>query len=302
MALITQILPAVGADSADSGAVTDSVIVDSPAADTFAADTMPADTIRYIMLVPPERPELPAHSQPADDTTGMSWILTALLALFVIVAVRFRTNSKYLGAMFKDAFEVRERGNVFDETVREESFIVLLNLLWCVSVGILLFTFVEWRDSIAKLTGFAGTEALQAPGGELSPDKRALGMGICSVIVLIWQVFMSVAYTTVGNVFGDKIHTWMWLTGYLATTGLSTLIFFPLALLAICYPAESVLILEVALGGVIAAKLIFIWKGFRIFFRDFTSWLLFLYYLCSLEIVPLILLIAACFTVCSIIL
>ena len=91
----------------------------------------------------------------------------------------------------------------------------------------------------------------------------------------------------------------MWVNGYMATTGLSTLIFFPLSLLSIFYPSDAGIILIVALGGFIIAKLIFIWKGFRIFFKEITSWLLFLYYLCSLEIVPLILLFFSTYLLCG---
>lgn len=301
MALTAQILPVdtvmtpvhhVATAAADT-LTPDSVTMDSPV----------ADTVWYIMLDPPASPELPGHVVPETDTTGMSWILTALLALFVIVAIRFRNNSKYLGAMFRDAVEVRERGNVFDETVREESFIVILNVLWCISVGVLLYTLVDWSvtdTSVATLLKRHGFSGL--PPGGFPEAVRPLGMAICTLVVVAWQLLMVTLYTVVGNVFNDTTHTRMWVTGYLATTGLSTLVFFPLSLLAICYPEKITLILWIALGGFIVAKLIFIWKGFRIFFREIASWLLFLYYLCSLEIVPLILLYVSTMMLCATIL
>lgn len=302
MALIAQI-PAAPPATDSVGEVLDTLLADSAGVDSVDVDTVPPDTVWYLMLEPPVTPVLPGHVAPAEDSTGISWILTVLLALFVTVSIRFRSNYKYLGAMFKDAVEVRERGNVFDETVREESFMGLLNVLWCISVGILLYTLVEWGVRTPFILERVAASGLPAdPERILSPSVQPLGMALCAGVTLLWQAMMVGLYTVVGNVFDDKAHTRMWLMGYLATTGLSTLVFFPLALLALCYPGDTHLILIVGLGGLIMAKLVFIWKGFRIFFKEITSWLLFLYYLCSLEIVPLILLFVSCLAVCATIL
>ncbi|MDE6338919.1 MAG: DUF4271 domain-containing protein [Muribaculaceae bacterium] len=52
-------------------------------------------------------------------------------------------------------------------------------------------------------------------------------------------------------------------------------------------------------GGIIGiGKIVFIYKGFRIFFQQLRSWLLFLCYLCSLEIVPLILAYLLAYQIC----
>ena len=45
----------------------------------------------------------------------------------------------------------------------------------------------------------------------------------------------------------------------------------------------------VAAGVFLVAKMLFIFKGARIFLHGFSSIMLFFYYLCSLEIVPLVL-------------
>ncbi|MDE5870106.1 MAG: DUF4271 domain-containing protein, partial [Muribaculaceae bacterium] len=61
-------------------------------------------------------------------------------------------------------------------------------------------------------------------------------------------------------------------------------------------------LLEIAAGVFILGKIMFIYKGFRIFFNQISSWMLFLYYLCSVEIVPLILTYFATLQLCSILL
>lgn len=304
---LTQQIPAP-ADSAPLDSVPadtvarDSASVDSVASDSAAVDTVVHDTVYYILLDPPVAPKLPAApGRPGGLTDGMSWLLLSLAILFVVVAIRFRRNSKYLAAMFRDAVKVRERDNVFDETVREKSFVFLLNVLWCISAGIILYRLLVFTSALPAITAAVQLPPglrLVPPGGYTDAIAPA-GMGICIGLTAVWQLLMVGAYEVVGRVFDDRTHTAMWVNGYLATTGLSTLIFFPLSLLSIFYPGYAGLILSVAACGFLTAKLIFIWKGFRIFFKEITSWFLFLYYLCSLETVPLILLYVASMILCG---
>ncbi len=105
----------------------------------------------------------------------------------------------------------------------------------------------------------------------------------CVYIGAMW-----VCYTVVGKVFSDSLHTWLWVRGYTAGTGLGGAVFFPLALSALAYPQFTTPIVIIAFAMLILVKLIFIIKGFRIFFTESSLWVVFLYYLCSLEIVPLV--------------
>ncbi len=238
-------------------------------ADSLAADTVAHDTSYVLVIEPTPRPELPKHTVDSSRQTGVSWIIGAFLLLFVVVAIRFRNNSKYLGALFRSAIEVRERGNVFDDTVKETSFMVMLNIFWSVCAGIMLYLIAGGRADI--------------PGA-----ASGMGLGIC--LALGYEILMIAAYWIVGNVFSDGLHTRMWVRGYLSATGLTTLVLFPTVLMAICYPSQSRIFLWIGLVAFIIGKIVFIWKGFRIFFTEMSAWVIFLYYLCSLEIVPLILL------------
>ncbi|MDE6811893.1 MAG: DUF4271 domain-containing protein [Muribaculaceae bacterium] len=247
----------------------DSIVSDSVVADSLNAFLPRQDTTCFIMI---ERPDLPAIEPRVELhglSAGLSWIMGGLLLLFVIIAIRFHNNSKYLGALLKSAVEVRERGNVFDDTVRETSFVILLNVMWSLCVGILLFILA---------------------GGNLGGSDAATEMAISVGLTVAYELFLVLAYWIVGNVFSDELHTRMWLRGFLSATGLTTLVLFPAAMMVLCYPANAEIALEIGLGAVILGKIVFIWKGFRIFFSQIGSWVLFLYYLCSLEIVPLVLL------------
>ncbi|MDE6804770.1 MAG: DUF4271 domain-containing protein, partial [Muribaculaceae bacterium] len=113
-----------------------------------------------------------------------------------------------------------------------------------------------------------------------------------------YTLFMMGVLWLTGIIFTDRNRAALWVKGYAAAQGLLSFIFFPLALLCQSYPGEQMTFLYVAGGALVLAKLIFIWKGLRIFFNQFSSWVLFLYYLCSLEIVPLILTYIAAVLLC----
>ena len=252
-------------------AVTDSLpfnVVDSVDLLDSLAATEPEITYGLVMDPPPAPPA--EHFRPSQ--TGISFILVGLFILFLIVALRFRNNYKYAGAIFHSLIETRTRHNVFDDTVRETSLLVFLNLLWCVCVGIIVYCVVNSSEMMT-----------------LTPDTNAKGMCAWMIAAAAYWVFMASAYSGVGWIFSDKVHTQMWVKGYSASQGLMTPALFIISLIAICWPYNEEWVGLAAFLVFILARMILIWKGYRIFFNQISSWVLFLCYLCSLEIVPLIL-------------
>ena len=223
-----------------------------------------------------EAPAPPPPAAPVVSIDGSSWVATVLLLLFCVVALRFRNNYRYIVGLVKDLTEVRERHNMFDDTVRETSLLVLLNMLQ---------------------VGCAGVVLAYGLFGMPSMLQTALCTGAC----LVYTLVMWAAYYIVGNVFSDRLHTRMWVRGFVSSQSMLSLLLLPVALLCICYPANVPVLVWTGFGCLVLAKLVFIWKGFRIFFTQISSWVLFLYYLCSLEIVPLILTAVGALTVCSVI-
>ena len=247
------------------------------AVDTVAADTVPArEKVFGVTLEMPERPTV----ERAVKNDGLSWILGGMFILFFTIGLRFRNNQKYVTSLLRNLVEVRVRQNVFDETVRETSFLILLNLLWSCSAGIILCRL------IAHTVGDNPIWSFGIPALTTSPS---LCMAICMGVMIVYTCFMALCYLMVGSVFSDLVKAKMWLKGFAASQGLLSILYFPLAMLLLFYPEWADILFWTALCTFLLAKIIFIWKGFRIFFTQFSSWVLFLYYLCSLEIVPLIL-------------
>ena len=223
-----------------------------------------------ILLTPPQHPA-PAPLR-SDANNGVSFIIGALFILFLIIALRFRNNFKYVITIFSNLVETRTRGNIFDDTVRETSLIVLLNVLWCVCAGIIGYCVFQFLHP--EMGGF---------------HYRAVGMLLGMAIASVYSLFKWGVYASVGWIFSDRQHSELWVKGFSASQALMAPALFLTALVAICQPNTALEIGFISAGVFIMAKLVFIWKGYRIFFNQFSSWVLFLCYLCSLEIVPLIL-------------
>lgn len=253
-------------------------------ADSVPTDTITADTIQaqWGVVIDSPRPLEPVR----EPDTSMSWVIVVLLLCFVAVSIRFRNNGKYIVSIWKDITEVRERRNIFDETVRETSFMVLLNILWIAEASILLGMLLMVPDSILPVSILP--EGVLP--GESPTDLFTMTVKGALPAVVIYTILMFFGYWVVGNVFSDSVHTRMWVRGYGAMNSLVAVVLFPIVLLALCYPQQVPLMLIIAGILFVFAKILFFYKGFRIFFSQGSSWVLFLYYLCSLEIVPLILL------------
>ena len=279
--MVTEDEPQMMTDSVTSSEVVDTVIRYNWQNYYWQPDTVPADSVEEkeavygVLLTPPPPFEPPRE---VNHSFGMSYVLGGLFLIFIIIGIRFRNTHKYVGALLRDILETRLRHNVFDETVRETSFLMLLNLLWCCSSGVMLYGVIRYL-----LPGEGDSFPYPVAGDE------ALSTALCMGVAVAYSIFMCVSYYVVGNVFSDKDHALLWMKGFAATQGLLAFFYFPLALLFFCWPESTLLLLWIAAIVFILGKIVFIWKGMRIFFTQFSSWLLFLYYLCSLEIVPLIL-------------
>ena len=263
---------------------------DSVPADTVAADSLAARPVTFGILL--KGPEVPEVAPNPDAGFGMSYILGSLAILFFVIGLRFRNNVKYVTTMLRNMVEVRMRSNVFDETVRETSFLLLLNLLWSCSAGIILWSLLGYTLPATP------ADTMYLPSLH---THQAVTMAICMGVGVLYTCLMALAYITVGTVFSDALHARLWLKGFAAGQGLLSFIYFPLSLLLLFYPQCTEMLLWVALATFLMTKIVFIWKGFRIFFTQISSWVLFLYYLCSLEIVPLILTYLAAWWLCSLI-
>lgn len=256
--------------------------------DSLAKDSVGEPVYGMIIDNPIIREETPVET---GESTGMSFVWLLLVLLFCAVSLKFKNNARYIRAVVSDLTEVRVRQNAFDDTVKETSFLVMLNILWVICAGVLL-----WEAVMLDVGGVEAAVSFSIP------DKPAAGIAVCIGMAGGYSLFMCIGYWIIGSVFTDRERARMWLKGAGASQGLEAVFLLPLAALALSNETWLFILLEIAAAVFILGKIIFIYKGFRIFFNQISSWMLFLYYLCSVEIVPLILTYLATLQLCSVLL
>ena len=92
----------------------------------------------------------------------------------------------------------------------------------------------------------------------------------------------------IGYVFTDKAEAVQWRRGQNAVSVLLGMALLLPTLAALFYPSVTAAMLILAAVLYIISRIIYIIKGFRIFYINFPSLLYFILYLCSVEIVPLV--------------
>lgn len=221
-------------------------------------DTSVSYTVRpdYISGISPQiRPILPGYD---------SAVVCMLLGVVTFLALCISRSPRFLKNFANDLFMIRRRRtNAFDDhTVNETRTILAFILLVCLCEGVMLFTACG-----------SGTEPFT-------------GVGVFTVVALIYYLFQITAYSTVATVFAGRFECSQWIRSFNASQSLLGLGLFVPALIALFDPAHAAITLVIASALYTIARIIFIIKGFRIFYSNLFSSIYFILYLCTLEIVP----------------
>lgn len=242
----------------------------APAVIDTVVHTPPPRTA-IIMTAHKER-QMPVSPRSVGSTTT-SWVILGLIALFLLVSMRYARNFKFLRGIGRELISPRPRRRMFDDTVRETSFLIFLNILCIVSVGVLLF---------------GGLELLHPPLRGASQWYTALAVAIaCVGVYYLWQWSV---YFLIGRTFGTRADAASWMRGFSSGQGFLGLALFAPALVSIFYSGGLYILVVVAAVAYILMRIIFIIKGIRIFLPRSASWMPFFYYLCAVEIAPPVLL------------
>lgn len=199
-----------------------------------------------------------------------SGVLTIITLMLLLVAFNFKHCYRLFRMFGQDLLSVRRRNNAFDDSTVNETrvLIVLLIQLW-VCEGLLTY---------AGLT-YQGYIAVAAP---------LLSLAAMVGLACVFYLFSLVAYRIVGYTFTDPAGASQWTKGFNASQAFLSITLVVPALVGIFYPTLLIPMLWVAAALYVAARIIFIIKGFRIFYDNFSSLIYFILYLCALEIIPVV--------------
>ncbi len=250
----------------------DSIASHLPVADTVTC--VAADSVAAVAAVTERDPDAWLDGiEGASRQTGIgrdSGILTILVLLFVFLALNVRNSRHIFSHFFDELGSFKDRNNAFDEHTSNETRLTLLLIgQFIVCAGILLYvtaTAESRPDDIGIFTGVARTSGLMAA----------------------YYIFQLAAYNTVGYIFTSTERRSAWIAGFNASQSMLGIALIIPVLLAVFYPAADKAVIVIAASLYFIARLLFIVKGFRIFFINFSSLLYFILYLCALEIIPVL--------------
>ena len=224
-----------------------------------------------VMEIPAGDEAMNFSRSPLHDTPSMALLLAGLLA----VTLSYHKGYKYIENFFHYMFSTRRRENLFeDHTVNETSIQAALIANTCIVEGLIIYFAVQ-------LMWPALAPSLQQ--GVFAHVAAYTGLAL-AFYAAQWVIYKVLGYT-----FLDKVGSKLWIDGFKASQSFLGLTLLPVLVLLMLYPAHGKLLLLVAASLYLVARLIFIFKGFRIFYGNLSSILYFLLYLCAVEIVPLVL-------------
>lgn len=233
-----------------------------------------------IVITAHKEPQMPVSPRSVGNT-ATSWVILGLIALFLLVSMRYARNFKFLRYIGRQLVSRHPRRRMFDDTVRETSFLIFLNLLCIVSAGVLLFGGIE----------------LTHPALRTAPRWYA-ALGVVTATVGIYYIWQWAAYFIIGRTFATRADAASWMRGFSAGQGILGLVLFAPALVSIFYAGNLTVPVTIGAAAYVVARLLFIIKGIRIFSPHSSSWLPFFYYLCSVEIAPAVLLLTLSTRLC----
>lgn len=198
-------------------------------------------------------------------------VMACIVVLILAVAVSFDPIKRIFRGLTKKLWSVRIRDGFDQTTANEQRVLILLMVQTIVYEAVI---------ANAVLTAFF-------PGCFMFNLATS---GVLALSLLLYYIFQLVAYNLVGYTFTTLAGRILWLEGFTST---QTLLGFTLiipGLMVLFYPDMTEIAIWLSASLYLIARVIFISKGFRIFYTNLPSLVYFILYLCSLEIVPLFIL------------
>lgn len=250
--------------------------LDTAATDTaavFVPVTALDDTTAFTMTVAAV-PSPPSWQQglepvPRPGHTGHDQgVVSLIVVIMLAMCLSFKNIQRIWGTLTKKLWSTRVRQG-FDDTTGAETRTVALLLSEAIIFIAVLAT--------------AGL-ALAMPAVFTNDLPTTLRV---AAIVAGYFVFQYAAYATVGYTFATEDGRRLWVQGFTAAMTLLGITLLVPGLITLFYPELTSAAVWIAVFLYLLARIMFIRKGFRIFYTNFASLVYFILYLCSLEIIPI---------------
>jgi len=224
------------------------------------------DSLKAIAQIPRGFIGIPHPSLPQTE----SWVFLALLGFFFLFVYAVSQSSGYITETVKTFFQVKERSSIFSKaTVNDFRFRFFLIIF---TIGVLsLFAYLTFYK----------------PGSPFLLKEYGCFFLATTLFVILKYLF----FNLVGYIFLSPVSLKMAKESYLNVVLFLGILLYPLLILQIYIPNHYAGFTEIAsLSVCLIACILVIIKLFQIFLHKFVASFYILLYLCTLEILPLVLL------------
>lgn len=227
-----------------------------------------ADTVLVAAVEPPAPRGVDEgiSGRPVSHDPGTNSLLSGMLVLImVVISVNSASLRRILKNYSNGLWSIRVRHNVFDDNPSSSwAMATMLALQFVATGGIALY--------YGCISSFPG------PG--------VAGVFACMGILGAYYIFQECAYRLLGYAFATPARSRQLLEGFAASQAFAGIVLIIPVFLLMLFPPWRQWLVALCLSVYVASRLIFISKGFRIFYSNIGSLLYFILYLCSLEIIP----------------
>ena len=225
-----------------------------------------ADTLKAIAQLPKGFIGIPHPSLPQTE----SWVFIILLVLFFLLVYSVSTSTGIIAETIKSFFQVKERSSIFSKATVTDFRLRLLLVIFSIGVFSLYIYLLVFK-----------------PESQF-PIKT---YGYFLIITAIFLGIKSLLIDVIGYVFLSPSNKKMAKESYFNIVSILGVSLFIMLILQIYIPREYYNITEIiSLVMCLGACILVIIKLFQIFFHKIVASFYILLYLCTLEILPLVIL------------
>lgn len=207
--------------------------------------------------------------QLVDDIVFL--LLFVLLSMFAIV---FRSNSTLFVKMIKDAFLVRERDTLFDDSMNKNEWF-FRNFM--ISQALFLSTIAAY--AMGRIYGYLNLT---------SAVNVLFSLAAIFGVIFIFYQFRQFLNFILGKVFADKKQYEFWKTNYNAIIGTwGVMLYIPVLWLIFVGEKQTIPVIMFFILYILC-RIVIIYKTIRIFYNKNAGILYLSLYLCAQEILPLV--------------
>lgn len=206
---------------------------------------------------------LPPRSLSGFPTGGSSLALL-LMGTLVVTALSSPSVARALKTYRNNLLSVRPRNNAFDGMGRVPLPIsILIALIFII---------------------FGGTSLYLGLGMPIAPSFAAAATVMA--VTGTYYVAQLIVYNLIGYAFTTPEGRRQWVEGFNASQAFTGILLIAPALLLLCMPQWRPELAWLAAGVYILGRIVFVCKGFRIYYRNLRSLVYFALYIACIEVIP----------------